>query len=140
VSSIKSQHLVEVLRNEGLRYTAQRQAVWDEIKKSEEHRDAEDIYLQLKSNNHNVSRATVYRTIDVLVKNQMVRKMDLGDGRNLFEPRIDDEHHDHMICLDTGKIIEFFDEELEDLQDKIAEKHGYKVVRHVHQLFVKPIK
>ena len=140
MSSIKSQHLVEVLRKEELRYTSQRQAVWDEIKKSEEHRDAEDIYLQLKSNNHNVSRATVYRTIDVLVKNQMVRKMDLGDGRNLFEPRIDDEHHDHMICLDTGKIIEFFDEELEDLQDKIAEKHGYKVVRHVHQLFVKPIK
>ena len=140
MSSIKSQHLVEVLRKEGLRFTSQRQAVWDEIKKSEEHRDAEDIYLQLKSNNHNVSRATVYRTIDVLVKNQMVRKMDLGDGRNLFEPRIDDEHHDHMICLDTGKIIEFFDEELENLQDKIAEKHGYKVVRHVHQLFVKPIK
>ena len=140
MSSIKSQHLVEVLRKEGLRYTSQRQAVWDEIKKSEEHRNAEDIYLQLKSNNHNVSRATVYRTIDVLVKNHMVRKMDLGDGRNLFEPRIDDEHHDHMICLDTGKIIEFFDEELEDLQDKIAEKHGYKVVRHVHQLFVKPIK
>ena len=140
MSSVKSQHLVEVLRKEGLRYTSQRQAVWDEIKKSEEHRDAEDIYLQLKSNNHNVSRATVYRTIDVLVKNHMVRKMDLGDGRNLFEPRIDDEHHDHMICLDTGKIIEFFDEELEDLQDKIAEKHGYKVVRHVHQLFVKPIK
>ena len=140
MSSIKSQHLVEVLRKEGLRYTSQRQTVWDEIKKSEEHRDAEDIYLQLKSNNHHVSRATVYRTIDVLVKNHMVRKMDLGDGRNLFEPRIDDEHHDHMICLDTGKIIEFFDEELEDLQDKIAEKHGYKVVRHVHQLFVKPIK
>ena len=140
MSSIKSQHLIEVLRKEGLRYTSQRQAVWDEIKKSEEHRDVEDIYLQLKSNNHNVSRATVYRTIDVLVKNHMVRKMDLGDGRNLFEPRIDDEHHDHMICLDTGKIIEFFDEELEDLQDKIAEKHGYKVVRHVHQLFVKPIK
>ena len=140
MSSIKSQHLVEVLRKEGLRYTSQRQAVWDEIKKSEEHRNAEDIYLQLKSNNHNVSRATVYRTIDVLVKNHMVRKMDLGDGRNLFEPRIDDEHHDHMICLDTGKIIEFFDEELEDLQDKIAEKHGYKVVRHVHQLFVRPIK
>ena len=139
MSSIKSQHLIEVLRKEGLRYTSQRQAVWDEIKKSEEHRDAEDIYLQLKSNNHNVSRATVYRTIDVLVKNHMVRKMDLGDGRNLFAPRIDDEHHDHMICLDTGKIIEFFDEELEDLQDKIAEKHGYKVVRHVHQLFVKPI-
>ena len=136
----KSEVLIGVLRKEGLRYTAQRQAVWDEIKKSNEHRDAEDIYLQLKSKNNNVSRATVYRTIDVLVKNQLVRKMDLGDGRNLFEPRLDDEHHDHMICLDTGKIIEFYDEDLENLQDKIAEKHGYEIVRHVHQLFVRPIK
>ena len=136
----KSEVLIGVLRKEGLRYTVQRQAVWDEIKKSNEHRDAEDIYLQLKSKNNNVSRATVYRTIDVLVKNQLVRKMDLGDGRNLFEPRLDDEHHDHMICLDTGKIIEFYDEDLENLQDKIAEKHGYKIVRHVHQLFVRPIK
>ena len=136
----KSEVLISVLRKEGLRYTAQRQAVWDEIKKSNEHRDAEDIYLQLKSKNNNVSRATVYRTIDVLVKNQLVRKMDLGDGRNLFEPRLDNEHHDHMICLDTGKIIEFYDEDLENLQDKIAEKHGYEIVRHVHQLFVRPIK
>ena len=136
----KSEVLISVLRKEGLRYTAQRQAVWDEIKKSNEHRDAEDIYLQLKSKNNNVSRATVYRTIDVLVKNHLVRKMDLGDGRNLFEPRLNDEHHDHMICLDTGKIIEFYDEDLENLQDKIAEKHGYEIVRHVHQLFVRPIK
>ena len=136
----KSEVLIGVLRKEGLRYTAQRQAVWNEIKKSNEHRDAEDIYLQLKSKNNNVSRATVYRTIDVLVKNHLVRKMDLGDGRNLFEPRLDDEHHDHMICLDTGKIIEFYDEDLENLQDKIAEKHGYEIVRHVHQLFVRLIK
>ena len=80
------------------------------------------------------------RTIDVLVKNRLVRKMDLGDGRSLFEPRLDDEHHDHMICLETGDIIEFYNKELEDLQDAIAKKYGYKVIRHVHQLFVKPIK
>ena len=135
-----SELLNDILHKEGLRYTKQRQAVWDEIKKSDDHRDAEDIYIQLKSNNIRVSRATVYRTIDVLVKNHLVRKMDVGDGRNLYEPRLDDEHHDHMICLDTGKIIEFYDEELEELQEKIAEKHGYKVIRHVHQLFVKPIK
>jgi len=140
LNKTSSQILNNILQKEGLRYTSQRQAVWDEIKKSDEHRDAEDIYIQLKSNNISVSRATVYRTIDVLVKNQLVRKMDLGDGRNLFEPRLDNEHHDHMICLDTGKIIEFFNEELEELQEKIAEKHGYKVIRHVHQLFVKPIK
>ena len=132
--------LTSALKKEGLRYTNQRQAVWDEIKSNDDHRDAEQIYNALRNNNLNVSRATVYRTIDVLVKNRLVRKMDVGDGRSLYESRLDDEHHDHMICLDTGDIIEFYNEELEDLQDKIAKKHGYKVVRHVHQLFVKPIK
>ena len=132
--------LTNALKKEGLRYTNQRQAVWDEIKSSDDHRDAEQIYSALRNNNLNVSRATVYRTIDVLVKNRLVRKMDVGDGRSLYEPRLDDEHHDHMICLKTGDIIEFYNEELENLQDKIAKKHGYKVIRHVHQLFVKPIK
>ena len=132
--------LTNALKKEGLRYTNQRQAVWDEIKSNDDHRDAEQIYNALRNNNLNVSRATVYRTIDVLVKNRLARKMDVGDGRSLYEPRLDDEHHDHMICLDTGDIIEFYNEELEDLQDKIAKKHGYKVIRHVHQLFVKPIK
>ncbi len=135
-----SEILVDILHSEGLRYTKQRQAVWDEIRKSDEHRDAEEIYIKLKSNGVRVSRATVYRTIDVLVKNKLVRKMDVGEGRSLFEPRLDNHHHDHMICMDTGNIIEFFDEELENLQEKIAEKYGYKVIRHVHQLFVRPIK
>ena len=140
LSKAFSKILVKILKSEGLRYTDQRQAIWDEIRNSNEHRDAEDIYLKLKEGNVKVSRATVYRTIDVLVKNRLVRKMDVGEGRSLYEPRLDDEHHDHMICLDTGDIIEFYNKELEDLQDTIAEKHGYKVVRHVHQLFVKPIK
>ena len=140
MSKAISKILVKILKSEGLRYTDQRQAIWDEIRNSNEHRDAEDIYLKLKEKNVKVSRATVYRTIDVLVKNRLVRKMDVGDGRSLYEPRLDNEHHDHMICLDTGDIIEFYSKELEDLQDTIAKKRGYKVIRHVHQLFVKPIK
>ena len=140
LSKAISKILVKILKSEGLRYTDQRQAIWDEIRNSNEHRDAEDIYLKLKEGNVKVSRATVYRTIDVLVKNRLVRKMDVGEGRSLYEPRVDDEHHDHMICLDTGDIIEFYNKELEDLQETIAKKHGYKVIRHVHQLFVKPIK
>ena len=135
-----SKILIQILKSEGLRYTEQRKAIWDEIRDSNEHRDAEDIYLKLKSNGVSVSRATVYRTIDVLVKNRLVRKMDVGEGRSLFEPRLDDKHHDHMICIDTGNIIEFYNEELENLQDKIAEENGYEVVRHVHQLFVRPKK
>ena len=112
-----------VLKNEGLRYTQQRQIIWDEIRSSTEHRDAEEIYLIIKKKNKiNVSRATVYRTIDVLVKNNLVRKMELGDGRALYEHKADDEHHDHIICLETGKIIEFVDDDIEKLIEKKNEK------------------
>jgi len=132
--------LVEALKKEGLRFTEQRKFIWDEITSSDDHREAEDIFLSLREKNINVSRATVYRTIDVLVKNNLVRKLDIGDAPSKYENKIDSHHHDHMICLETGDIIEFYNEELENLQDEIAKKHGYKVIRHVHQLFVKPIK
>ena len=132
--------LVEALKKEGLRFTEQRKSIWDEITSSDDHREAEDIFLSLRKKNINVSRATVYRTIDVLVKNNLVRKLDIGDAPSKYENKIDSHHHDHMICLETGDIIEFYNEELENLQDEIAKKHGYKVIRHVHQLFVKPIK
>ena len=132
--------LIEALKKEGLRFTEQRKFIWDEITSSDDHREAEDIFLALRKKNINVSRATVYRTIDVLVKNNLVRKLDIGDAPSKYENKIDSHHHDHMICLETGDIIEFYNEELENLQDEIAKKHGYKVVRHVHQLFVKPIK
>jgi len=136
----QNQIFLEMLRKEGLRFTQQRQAVWDELKKSHEHRDAEEIYISIRNSGSKVSRATVYRTIDVLVNNRLLRKMDMGDGRNRFEPRLDDKHHDHIICLETGDIIEFYSDELEKLQEIIAKDHGYELVRHVHQLFVKPLK
>ena len=133
--------LKNILKTEGLRHTKQRQQVWDEIRISSEHRDAEEIYIAINKNKDlKVSRATVYRTIDVLVKNNLVRKMELGDGRALYEHKIDDGHHYHIICVETGKIIEFYNEDLEILQENIVKKHGYELVRHVHQLFVKPIK
>jgi len=134
------QILKEVLQKEGLRFTRQRLAVWREIRISREHRDADDIYIGIRSKGAKVSRATVYRTIDVLVKNNLVRKLDVGDGKNRFESKIDEEHHDHMICLETGNIIEFYNSRLEKLQEKIALDNGYELVRHVHQLFVRPIK
>jgi|TARA_Y100000294_G_scaffold54582_1_gene51525 Fe2+ or Zn2+ uptake regulation protein len=134
------QILKEVLQKEGLRFTRQRLAVWTEIGISRKHRDADDIYISIRSKGVKVSRATVYRTIDVLVKNKLVRKLNVGDGKNRFESKIDEEHHDHMICLETGNIIEFYNSRLEQLQEKIALDNGYELVRHVHQLFVRPIK
>ena len=129
------QLLKNCLQNEGLRYTSQRQIVWDEICKTDEHRDAEEIYFTIRQGGQKVSRATVYRTIDVLVKNNLVRKFELGDGRNRYENKLDSSHHDHIICIQCGKINEFMDEDIERLQDEIAEKYQFKIVRHIHQIF-----
>ena len=131
--------LRNVLKKEKLRLTDQRIAIWNQIRNSKKHMDVEEIFSLLKAKKKIVSRATIYRTLDVLVKNRLIRKMDVGDGYSLYEPRLDNEHHDHMICQDTGDIIEFYSEELELLQEKIAREHGYRVIRHTHQLFVKKV-
>ena len=128
--------LKKALKKEGLRYTHQRQAIWDELSASDEHRDAEEIYLALYNSGLKVSRATVYRTIDVLVKNNLVRKLDLGDGRARYENKMDTAHHDHLICVQCGKIEEFMDNVIENRQEVIVEDFGYRLIRHIHQLFV----
>jgi Fe2+ or Zn2+ uptake regulation protein len=127
--------LKQILHKENLRYTQQRQEVWDEICASDEHQDAENIYNSLRKRQIKVSRATVYRTIDVLVKNNLVRRLNLGDGRSRFENKIGIEHHDHIVCLDCRKIVEFMDETIEKMQIRIAKEQGFEIVRHVHQLF-----
>ena len=131
-----SDTIKKALKKEGLRYTHQRQAIWDELSASAEHRDAEKIYLALYNSGLKVSRATVYRTIDVLVKNNLVRKLDLGDGRARYENKIDTAHHDHLICVQCGKIEEFMDNVIENRQEVIVENFGYRLIRHIHQLFV----
>ena len=137
VNKTSLKRLKNALEKSNMRLTSQRLSIWNQINKSQKHLDVEDIFSKLRKKGINVSRATIYRTLDVLVKNSLIRKMDLGEGHSLYEPKIKDEHHDHMICEDTGEIIEFFNEELELLQEKIAREHGYTVVRHIHQLFVK---
>ena len=132
----KSNLLKNALKKEGLRYTQQRQLIWDELCSSEDHRDAEEIYLSLRKDGVNASRATVYRTIDVLVKNKLVRKLELGDGKARYENKIDSSHHDHLICAKCGKIEEFMDDKIESIQDDIVKSLGFKMIRHIHQLFV----
>ena len=130
----------DALQNEKLKLTSQRLAIFDEVIYGKKHRECEEICTSLKRKNNNVSRATVYRTLDILIKYDFVRKMDIGDGRIRYESKIGHPHHDHMICVETGKIIEFVSDEIELIQDKIAEEKGYKIIKHIHQLFVKPIK
>ena len=133
--SININTFKNILQKEGLRFTQQREAVWNEILSNDDHRDADEIYMAIRQSGLSVSRATVYRTIDVLVKNNMVRKLNLGMGPSKFEHRNDSHHHDHIICITCGRIEEFVVDQIEDLQDKVAIEYGFKLVRHIHQLF-----
>ena len=125
----------DILRRKGFKYTPQRVAVLKEVLKDQGHRECEDIYLALRQNGSHVSRATVYRTMDILVKYGYARKMEIGDGRARYESKIDSPHHDHLICTSCGEIIEFLNQEVENLQNKIAKIYHFKLQRHVHQLF-----
>ena len=129
----------DALKTNKMKFTAQRLSILQEVVESKEHRECDEIYTSLKEKNQNVSRATVYRTMDFLVDNDFARKIDIGDGKSRYETKINHPHHDHMICVDTGKIIEFVSPEIEQIQDEIAEQKGYKIIKHVHQLFVKKI-
>ena len=131
---------IKALQSEEIKLTPQRQAVFSNIMNSEGHRECNDIHESLLKDGVNVSRATVYRTLDILVNYNLIRKLVIGSEKAKYEKKIGRKHHDHMICIESGDIIEFENEEIEKLQEKEAKKHGYKIVKHVHQLFVRPIK
>ena len=140
MKNVHIEEFKEALKSEKLKFTEQRFAVLKYLVENKGHFDCDDIIFNTnKQYKIKVSRATVYRTLDLLVKYNFVKKMTLDDGIARYEGNIDTHHHDHMICIETGKIIEFTCQEIEDLQDEIAEQKGYRVVKHVHQLFVKPL-
>jgi len=126
--------LSDILKKSGLRYTLQRQAVLDELNRVQGHRDVEDIYFSMKGKGLRVSRATVYRTLELLVKHNLVRRLDLGEGKYRFENR-ESKHHDHIICLDCNKIMEFMNDRIEKLQEEVAEDHGFTLIKHIFQLY-----
>ena len=129
------------LSSENMKFTNQRYAVFEFLNNNTGHYDCDAIISKIiKKKKFKTSRATVYRTLDLLVKYDFVNKMTLDDGIARYESNVNRNHHDHMICVETGKIIEFESNEIERMQDDIAEKHGYEIIKHVHQLFVKKIK
>ena len=124
-----------ILKKEGLKVTHQRILVLDEVIKDLGHRESEEIFMAIKEYNGSISRATVYRTLDLLVKNKFIRKLNLGDGRARYESKMDSHHHDHMVCNECGLVIEFVNEQIEELQEKIALEFDFKLQTHIHQLF-----
>ena len=134
------QKFIDALKSENIKLTPQREAVFTNIMDSDGHRECDDIYNSLLKSGITVSKATIYRTLDILVEYNLARKLVIGDGKAKYEKKIGKPHHDHMICIETGDIIEFDNDQIEKLQEQEAEKRGYEIIKHVHQLFVRPIK
>jgi len=114
----------------GLRFTPQRQAVLDKVFDIHEHFDADDLYDSLQGNGGGVSRATVYRTLKHLEDCRLVREVLRCQGSAHYEHTLGHPHHDHMVCVKCGKIIEFNDPIIEAQQRKICKKHGFKHLDH----------
>ena len=123
----------EALKKEGLKFTEQRFQLFKFLFENKGHYECEDLIKRINIKDKKVSRATVYRTLDILVKYNFVRKIVLDDGIARYENKISTKHHDHMICIETGKILEFRSDEIESIQEKIAEDMGDEIVKHVHQ-------
>lgn len=126
------------LRNAGLKVTLPRVKILELLEKSDRrHMSAEDIYRMLIDVNEDVGLATVYRVLTQFEAAGLVRRHHFEGGSAVFELERG-HHHDHMVCLDTGKVIEFVSEDIEKLQRQIAEKHGYVVEEHNLVLYVRP--
>jgi len=123
------------LRSKKLKLTGERMAILNAIFMRDSHFDAETLHAGLRAKGGDISRATVYRTLDLLVQCGLVRKDSLGSGHANYEAARDNEHHDHLICLNCGKVIEFFRPDLETLQEKICTEHAFKPMHHSLQIF-----
>src|SRR3990167_194434 len=126
------------LRKAGLKVTLPRVKILQILEASHAHHlSAEDVYKALLEAGEDVGLATVYRVLTQFESAGLVSRLHFDSGHSVFELAKGD-HHDHMVCLETGKVIEFIDEDIEKIQHAIAKKHGYELVDHNLVLYVKP--
>ncbi|MEL6258661.1 MAG: Fur family transcriptional regulator [Pseudomonadota bacterium] len=122
----------------GLRMTEQRRIIARVISSSDDHPDAEELHRRANALDASISLATVYRTVKLFDDAGIIDRHDFGDGRSRFE-ETPEEHHDHLIDVKSGQVVEFQNEEIEKLQEQIAKKLGYKLVDHRLELYGVPL-
>ena len=123
----------------GLRMTDQRRVVARVIGDSDDHPDVEELYARAAKIDPRISIATVYRTVKLFEESGILEKLEFGDGRARYEDA-ERDHHDHLIDVNSGTVIEFVDPEIEALQERIAARLGYKLVGHRLELLGVPVK
>ena len=121
----------------GMKMTGQRRVIARVLSDADDHPDVEELYNRSSKVDNNISIATVYRTVRLFEEAGLLDRHDFGDGRARYE-EASSEHHDHLIDVETGKVIEFHDETIEELQRQIATKLGYKLVGHRMELYGSP--
>ena len=125
--------------NKGLRLTGQRRIIASVLEDSDDHPDVEDLYERASTQDDGISLATVYRTVKLFEEAGIMERVEFGDGRARYEDA-ERDHHDHLIDLTTGQVIEFVDSDIEALQEKIAAKLGFKLKGHKLELYGVPVK
>ena len=120
--------------DKGLRMTEQRRIIARVLSEADDHPDAEELHRRASAQDNRISLATVYRTVRLFEEAGIIERHDFRDGRSRYE-EAPDEHHDHLIDMNSGEVIEFYDEEIERLQEAIARKLGYKLVDHRLELY-----
>ena len=128
----------EVCVAKGMRMTEQRRVTARVLEAATDHPDVEELYRRASARHPRISLSTVYRTLNLFEESGLVTKHDFKDGRARFEP-IPDEHHDHLIDIRSGRVIEFRNEEIEAIQELIAKRLGYKLVDHRLELYAVPL-
>ena len=128
--------LKKIVKQKGLKYTEQREIVLSILLLAKEHLTAEEVYNEIKKKyaNSNIGIATVYRALSFLEEVDLITSITFGTDGKKYESN-SKSHHDHLICTNCGKIIEFMDDEIEKRQDKIAKKNKFKIVSHSMQLY-----
>ena len=122
----------------GLRITEQRRVIARVLSESEDHPDVELLHKRASAIDPKISIATVYRTVRLFEEAGIIERHDFRDGRSRYE-QASDEHHDHLIDMKTGQVVEFVDEEIEKLQQAIAKRLGYRLVDHRLELYGMPV-
>lgn len=139
MSDNKTQSIEEMCVAKGMRMTEQRRVIARVLEAATDHPDVEELYRRASALDPRISIATVYRTVKLFEDAGVIARHDFGAGRARYEP-IPDEHHDHLIDLRTGQVIEFRNEEIERLQQAMAERLGFRLVDHRLELYGVPLK
>lgn len=137
IVSVVSQ-LEKLCQDKGLKMTEQRRVIARVLSDADDHPDVEQLYRRASKIDPGISLATVYRTVRLFEEASILERHDFGDGRARYE-ETPEEHHDHLIDIQSGRVVEFHNDEIEELQRRIAEKAGYRLVGHRLELYGVPI-